>query len=355
MSDYGDDFDDSALDEIAQIESTFTSRNPVPGPSQNPARFKQMTLLGGTVPLPPPKTVSQSQGRQHASSSQNDPFPKTVARKRWDRIVAAKKGWAADKKGKGKARARDSEDEHDQDEADDLDDFIVYDDASMDPHAPPPPIKLLPDPEAVKTWIYPLNKPLRSYQFNITQKALYNNVLVSLPTGLGKTFIAAVVMRNFARWYPKGRVIFMAPTRPLVEQQIEACHSIAGIPAREAVWMTGNDPPASRRAGYKEKRVIYATPQTIANDLTSSALDPSDVICVVVDEAHKASGEYGQWSFRVCYSSPRLTMDGLAAYCGVIRFLMTKNPHFRVLALTATPGSKAEAVQAVVDNLHVRH
>jgi len=32
---------------------------------------------------------------------------------------------------------------------------------------------------------------------------------------------------------------------------------------------------------------------------------------------------------------------------------MAKNPHFRVLALTATPGNKGEAVQLLVDGLHI--
>lgn len=32
---------------------------------------------------------------------------------------------------------------------------------------------------------------------------------------------------------------------------------------------------------------------------------------------------------------------------------MAKNPHFRVLALTATPGSKPDAVQEIVDALHI--
>jgi ATP-dependent DNA helicase MPH1 len=32
---------------------------------------------------------------------------------------------------------------------------------------------------------------------------------------------------------------------------------------------------------------------------------------------------------------------------------MAKNPHFRVLALTATPGSTPDAVQAIVDALHI--
>ena len=54
-----------------------------------------------------------------------------------------------------------------------------------------------------------------------------------------------------------------------------------------------------------------------------------------VDEAHKGSGDY--------------------AYAQVIRYLMAKNPHFRVLALTATPGSTPEAVQGIVDSLHISH
>lgn len=35
--------------------------------------------------------------------------------------------------------------------------------------------------------------------------------------------------------------------------------------------------------------------------------------------------------------------------------MMAKNPHFRVLALTATPGSNGEAVQAIVDSMHISH
>ena len=33
--------------------------------------------------------------------------------------------------------------------------------------------------------------------------------------------------------------------------------------------------------------------------------------------------------------------------------MMAKNPHFRVLALTATPGSTPDAVQSIIDGLHI--
>lgn len=52
-----------------------------------------------------------------------------------------------------------------------------------------------------------VNVPLRDYQFAITKKALFSNTLVALPTGLGKTLIAAVVMYNYFRWFPDGKVL----------------------------------------------------------------------------------------------------------------------------------------------------
>ena len=95
------------------------------------------------------------------------------------------------------------------------------------------------DVHAGEIWIYPTNYPVRDYQFNIVQKALFKNTLVCLPTGLGKTFIAAVVMYNFYRWYPSQKIVFLAPTKPLVAQQIEACYNVAGIPQEHAAEMTG--------------------------------------------------------------------------------------------------------------------
>ena len=95
------------------------------------------------------------------------------------------------------------------------------------------------DCSAGNAWIYPTNYPIREYQFDIVQKALFHNTLVTLPTGLGKTFIAAVVMYNFYRWYPQGKIIFMAPTKPLVAQQIDACYNIMGIPRQDTAEMTG--------------------------------------------------------------------------------------------------------------------
>lgn len=39
------------------------------------------------------------------------------------------------------------------------------------------------DLSAGNIWIYPENYPVREYQFNIVNKALYYNTLICLPTG----------------------------------------------------------------------------------------------------------------------------------------------------------------------------
>lgn len=76
------------------------------------------------------------------------------------------------------------------------------------------------DTRAMMTYIYPKNYEVRKYQQEMTRTALFNNTIICLPTGLGKTMIASCVMYNFDRWFPEGIIIFMAPTKPLVEQQI---------------------------------------------------------------------------------------------------------------------------------------
>ena len=113
------------------------------------------------------------------------------------------------------------------------------------------------DLHAFKTWIYPCNVPIRDYQYNIVQKALFTNTLVSLPTGLGKTFIAAVVMYNFYRWFPNGKIIFMAPTKPLVNQQIDACFKITGLPQTVTQELNGATPAERRASSWNSKRVVF--------------------------------------------------------------------------------------------------
>ena len=197
-----------------------------------------------------------------------------------------------------------------------------------------PPTHHQLDREALATWVYPTNLGvIREYQYSIVARALYHNTLVALPTGLGKTFIAATVMLNWFRWTTDTQIVFVAPTKPLVSQQVKACFEIAGIPHSATTMLTGGIPPGIRAEEWRSKRVFFMTPQTIVNDLKTGICDPKKLVLLVVDEAHRATGGY--------------------AYVEVVKFLHRFNQSFRVLALTATPGASIEAVQEVIDGLGI--
>ncbi|KAF2498441.1 P-loop containing nucleoside triphosphate hydrolase protein [Lophium mytilinum] len=199
---------------------------------------------------------------------------------------------------------------------------------------PEPPTHHKLDREAMKTWVYPTNLgTIRDYQFNIVARGLFNNLLVALPTGLGKTFIAATIMLNWFRWTTDAQIVFVAPTKPLVSQQVEACFGIAGIPRSQTTMLTGGISPGLRAEEWLTKRVFFMTPQTIMNDLKTGICDPKKIVLLVVDEAHRATGAY--------------------AYVEVVTFIRRFNECFRVLALTATPGADVESVQKVIDGLDI--
>ncbi|EEB07593.1 ATP-dependent 3' to 5' DNA helicase [Schizosaccharomyces japonicus yFS275] len=182
-------------------------------------------------------------------------------------------------------------------------------------------------------WIYPTCVPLRQYQYNFSASALFNNVLLALPTGLGKTFIAAVVMMNYYRWFPQSNIAFLAPTKPLLYQQMQACIHLTGIPESSIVELNGEVKPELRKQLFRDKRVFFVTPQTLNNDIQTEVCDPRLFVCLVFDEAHRATG--------------------LHPYAQVLRSVLRYNTSFRVLALTATPGSNATQIQKVVDALHI--
>lgn len=200
------------------------------------------------------------------------------------------------------------------------------------------------DLKNAKTWIFPTNIDKRDYQYNIIENGLFENSLVVLPTGLGKTFIAGVIMYNFYRWFPNGKIVFMAPTRPLVDQQVNAVHGYVGFPPEDVAMITGTTvASANREKVWQQKRIFFVTPQIIMFDIEKGAqwcfslipfsgkCDASSIVLLIVDEAHRAQRNH--------------------AYCRVVKLIAKHTPHFRILALTATPGSSIDTIQQVICNL----
>ncbi|CAH8451363.1 unnamed protein product [Schistosoma turkestanicum] len=194
------------------------------------------------------------------------------------------------------------------------------------------------DVDAGVEWIYPSDSSMRKYQLNIIEQCLYKNTLVCLPTGLGKTFIAAVVMYNFFRWYPAGRFVFMAPTRPLVTQQFISCSEFIGPLKENSAEVTGSIAQTKRKTIWSTYRVLFLTPQVLMNDLQTGVCPANSIRLLIFDEAHKATRNH--------------------AYCQVLRIL-TNPPYthrqFRIVALSATPAADIEGVQTLIANLLISH
>ena len=119
-------------------------------------------------------------------------------------------------------------------------------------------------------WVYPSNLEPRQYQFNIARKCLTQNCMVCIPTGMGKTFIAAVVMYNYFRWYSEGIIVFAAPTRALVDQQIKACYDYLDINQNEYMDLTGKITPRARKRLWTQHRIFFVSPQTLQSDINRS-------------------------------------------------------------------------------------
>jgi len=169
----------------------------------------------------------------------------------------------------------------------------------------------------------------RHYQKAIALSSMNRSTLVVLPTGLGKTVIALLVIAETLRT-KRGKILFMAPTKPLVEQHSRflAKHLIADDP----VVFTGEVQPAKRKEMWSKSQIIVATPQVVSNDLVSGQIDLNEISLIVFDEVHRAVGDYAY------------------VFIGE-RYRKVKDGH--VLGMTASPGNDPEKIMEVCENLAI--
>ena len=102
-------------------------------------------------------------------------------------------------------------------------------------------------------------------------------------------------MYNYFRWFPNGKIVFMAPTKPLVNQQVKACHSIVGIPQADTASFDSSVKPIERKKIWLNRRLFFCTPQIFQNDLQKNMVNSKPFVLIVFDEAHKAKGQYGKF------------------------------------------------------------
>jgi len=168
----------------------------------------------------------------------------------------------------------------------------------------------------------------RAYQLAIYESIIARgNTLVVLPTGLGKTLIALMLIREKLK---RGRCLFLTPTKPLAKQHADSIKEILELDDKNVSLVTGEMAPKKRKEEY-EKDVIISTPQTIRNDIQHGRFG-SNFKLVIFDEAHRSVGNYAY-----TYVAEKLKDEAL------------------FVGLTASPGGRQERIKEVLDNLHIQN
>ncbi|WP_066413876.1 DEAD/DEAH box helicase [Halorubrum aethiopicum] len=170
----------------------------------------------------------------------------------------------------------------------------------------------------------------RRYQLRLADAALDDHTLVCLPTGLGKTTVSLLVTARRLH-EAGGTALFLAPTKPLVQQHAEFYREAMAIPDDEIVVFTGDVKPEDRAALFGDARVVIATPQVIENDLVGNRISLRDVTHLTFDECHRATGDYAY-----VYIAERYHADAADPL---------------VTGMSASPGGDIEEIETVCENL----
>jgi ERCC4-related helicase len=175
----------------------------------------------------------------------------------------------------------------------------------------------------------------REYQSTIAKSALLSNTLVVLPTGLGKTIVALLVAAERLSMFPNGKVLILAPTKPLVLQHANFFKEHLAGDDTSSATLTGENPPDLRRVDFRESRLVFATPEVIRNDVLEHCYTLADVCLLVLDEAHRCVKEYAYTEVAGAYKRESL------------------NP--LILGLTASPSARREKVLEICEKLAIQN
>lgn len=171
----------------------------------------------------------------------------------------------------------------------------------------------------------------REYQHNIANSAVKASTLVVLPTGLGKTIVALLVLAKELK-KKNNKILFLSPTKPLVNQHAQFLKKVLTIDDSVVVF-TGEVSPVKRKEMWDNSRIIVSTPQVIENDLISKRIDLKDISLIIYDEVHRAVGNYSYVFVSDIYGKQR-------------------NERLS-LGMTASPGNNISKILEVCKNLEI--
>ncbi len=181
-------------------------------------------------------------------------------------------------------------------------------------------------------WIKENTIEYREYQDKISEAASKQNTLVVLPTAMGKTIIALLIVTKVLDRDMNKKIMFLAPTRPLVEQHKKTFEKFLKLGLNLAV-ITGKIKPKDRGKLYQFTDIVFATPQTVKNDIKKHVFSFKDFSLLIIDEAQHCVGDYAY-----TYIARRFKQEAEGIIVG----------------LTASPG-RSEKIREIKRHLGIEH
>jgi len=132
---------------------------------------------------------------------------------------------------------------------------------------------------------------------------------------------------------PNSKIIFLAPTKPLVNQHYKSFLDLTVIPEDKLKVITGTTSPEKRRDIWKNLEIAFMTPQVLQNDIISNQYSLENVSLIIFDECHRSVGDY--------------------AYCFIAKKYVEAAKNHQILGLTASPGSTEEKINEIKKNLFI--
>ncbi len=162
---------------------------------------------------------------------------------------------------------------------------------------------------------YSLRIQPRDYQLEAAKWALSKKkAVVVMPTGSGKTLIAVIWSKELLDKNQVNKILFLEPTRILVEQVAKYLEKTLGIRAQA---IHGKYHPSKRRELWKKTKIAVATPETALNDLKYIIENKYDAI--VIDECHHTTGKDAYAKFMEVAGTMFKWKLGLSAHIPISR------------------------------------
>ena len=133
------------------------------------------------------------------------------------------------------------------------------------------------------------DKKARTYQIKSFVQSLHSNLIVALPTGSGKTLIAAMLMCRMRELNPGHLSAMVVNKIPLVFQQAEAIRSDTGLICMP-LCSENKTQSAIRSLNDGTYNCLVATAGLLAELFRQNEIEKSLFSCIVFDECHHARG-----------------------------------------------------------------